>query len=345
MVREILTHCGFEVRRTRFVFKNRLYPIQVVIFEGHELGHFIQSYYQIGLNKNLLYLAKDSVIRDILKHEIAHYLTFLNFGSCASHGKEFHSICEQYGFPPEVSKATLNISEANENKEGDIVSEKILDRVKKLLTLAQSSNLHEAELATLKANEILLRHNLSSIPNEQETIYLERFMHQKRKDAKMEAIVEIIKHFIVRPVISYGQETCCLEVSGSLTNVKLASYVIHFLLREMDLLWMEAKNSHKLEGLRAKNSFFYGLAKGFQLKIEASKNQFEVSDKKSLVLVEKDLIKKTQMIYRRLSSATSHSQIDSKAKDVGIERGKNLNIRPGVESQGSTRFLSYKGKL
>jgi len=344
MAKEILIGCGLNVKRTRLLWKDRLYPIQVVIFEGSELGHFNAPFFSIGLNKKLIYLAKDSVLRDILKHELAHYLTYLHFGEVPSHGKEFKFICDSYGFGQEVSKAQINLEEANDNKEGDLTSEKVLERVKKLLSLSQSSNLHEAELATIKANEILLRHNLSRVPEKKVTIFMDRLLMQKRKDAKMTAIVDIIAHFIVRPVISLGQNACCLEVSGTETNVKLARYVVEFLDRELDRLWDEVKKENSLTGLRAKNSFFLGVAKGFDLKMKESKKSFSVEDQKALVLVEKNLLEETQIIYKRLSKTTSQMQFDPSANALGIERGKKLHIRQGVESKNQKLFLSYGGK-
>lgn len=342
MMKEILSKCGLKVGHSRFHFENKLYPLHIVIFEGSELGHFNSSYYQIGLNKKLIYTAKDSVIRDVVRHEVAHYLTYLHYGNTPSHGKEFHTICKKYGFSPDVSKATLDILLANESKEGDLESEKIIQKVTKLFALAESSNIHEAELATVKANDLLIRHNLSQFSESSPSLYLERLMIQKRKDAKMESIFEIIKHFIVRPVISYGQNICSLEISGTLTNVKLASYIVNFLDKELDRLWDEAKSQNKLSGLRAKNSFYRGLAKGFNLKMNESKNKYSPDEKKALVVVEQNLIEETKIIYKRLSTSCSGGVSDQAANNLGVERGKQLQIRQGVETRQSGLSLEMR---
>lgn len=341
MIREILVALGFEVRRTRFIVNKYLYPIQVVVFEGKEWGHFNAPFMQIGLNKKLIYLAKDAVLRDILKHELAHYLTFIYFGTTQPHGKEFKEICTRFGFAEEISAATINLAEANLAKEGDLTSERVLEKVKKLLQLAQSSNPHEAELATLKANQLLLRHNLENLPRDEESLYLDRILIQKRKDAKLTAIYDILRHFIVKPVLSFGKDVCCLEVSGTLTNVKLARYVAEFLSYEMERLWEMAKTEENLQGLRAKNSFFLGIAKGFEEKMKISKSQMTTSDQKALVIVEKDLNAKVRQIYRRLSSSSSEGKTDLRAAEAGARKGKNLTIRQGVESSAKNLYLSF----
>ncbi len=343
-VKEILLSLGIKVQRSRFEFNKYLYPIHVVVFEGSEWGHFNAPYMQIGLNRKLIYLAKDSVVRDILSHELAHFLTYIRHGVTAAHGKEFHDICREYGFPSDISAATMNLDASNESKVGDLESERILEKVKKLLQLAQSSNSHEAELATVKANQLLLRHNLDGLRDKKidEPLYLDRLLFQPRKDAKLVAIYDILRHFIVRPVISFGKNTCCLEVSGTLTNVKLARYVAEFLERELDHLWEVSKKEHDLQGLRAKNSFFAGVARGFDEKMRKVKVEYSTEDQKSLMVVEKQLDIDVRKIYRRLSSSSSGQEIDSRARDVGVQKGKDLTIRKGVEGKSKKLFLTWK---
>ncbi len=338
MVREILKECGLTVRRSRFLWKNYLYPIHVVVFEGKEWGHFNAPYFQIALNRRLIWSAKDSVVRDILRHELAHYLTLLEYGAVSSHGKEFRGICERFNFPNSVSAATMNLEAENLSKEGDVHSERILEKVKKLLSLAQSTNSHEAELATLKANTLLLRHNLDYVTSE-ETLYLDRLLVRKRKDDKLTAIYEILRHFIVRPVISMGKGTVCLEVTGTKTNVTLARYVAEFLDRELDHQWDLARADHGLSGIRAKNSFYLGMARGFDEKMKGVKKEFTQEDQKALVKVEQNLEENIRMIYRRLGSVSSGREIDHEAREVGKEKGRNLSIRHGVEGKGKNLYL------
>lgn len=339
LIKEILVTMGLKVNRNRFVWGKYLYPVRVVVFEGAELGHFNAPYLQIGLNRKLIYSAKDSVLRDILKHELAHYLTYLTHGEVRSHGPEFRAICEKYGFPHEVALATMNVEKANESKEGDLDSERVLEKVKKLLQLAQSSNVHEAELATIKANELLLRHNLERVNVTDGAIYLDRVLMRTRKDAKMTAIYDILRHFVVKPVMSFGKNSCCLEVSGTLTNVKLARYVAEFLDRELDHLWEGSRKEYRLSGLRAKNSFFTGVARGFDEKMKKSKAGFSVSDQKALVLVEKKLDLDVRQIYRRLSSSSSEAMVDGHAQGVGVLKGRDLSIRKGIEPGLQKVFL------
>ncbi len=344
MTRSILQELGFKVSRSRFEFNKYLYPISIVVYEGSELGFFNHKFFQIGLNRKLIYTAKDSVIRDILRHEIAHYLTFLHYPSQESpHGNEFKEICKRYGFDEEIARATINIDLANDSKEGDLESEKILIRVQKLLKLAESSNAHEAELATIKANELLIKHSLSHVQTQrEETIYLDRLLFYPKNNSKLVAIYEILTHFLVRPVISHGHKLCCLEICGPKTNVVLARYVAEFLDHQLDFLWEEARKEHQLSGLRAKNSFMLGIATGFHEKMKRTENELTPDDKKALVIVKNQLELNLELVYKRLSSTRSSHQMDQKARSAGVEKGKKLTINKGVETKSKGLQLTWR---
>jgi len=343
MLREILNELNIPLRDDRFIYSGRLCPIKMVVFEGKELGNFDHEYLQIGLNRSLMYTTKDSVIRDIIRHELAHYLTLMRYGnSVDSHGPEFRSICQECGFGPEVASATLNIDKANEDKEGDTVSERVLERVKKLLRLTKSSNPHESELATLKANEILLRHNIEMIGESREPIYIDRLLPQSRKTPKMSAIYSILSNFVVMTVINKGLGTCCIEVSGSRTNVMLARYVAEFLDRELDRLWNIASKEQGLSGVRSRNSFFIGVARGFNEKMKMSRSVMSESDQRALVVVDRDLKERTSGLYQRLRNTSSSAAVDAKASIIGRRAGGNLTIHQGLESSGGKTLAIEK---
>lgn len=346
MLCEILAEIKIPVRDGSIIYNNKRAPINIVVFEGKELGHFNHNYLQIGLNKRLIYSVKDSVVRDILRHELAHYLTRLKYGSnVQDHGIEFKKICKDCGFSERVVEATMSIEEANNEKEGDLVSEKIVEKVKKLLSLAKSSNAHEAELATVKANEILLRHNIDMISEKREAIYVTRVLSTKRKNPKMTAIYSILSNFVVRTVINKGSSECCIEVSGTKTNVMLASYIAEFLDRELDRLWKEAKKEHGLSGTRSMNSFFYGIANGFNDKMKRSKTAMSESDQMALVVIDSELKELTKNIYTQLKTTYSRSTTDAKASALGRIKGNDLSIHQGVNSgNGTVLGIGYSGK-
>jgi hypothetical protein len=334
----------FKVRRSRFEYRGYLYPVHLVVFEGdRQLGYFDSGTYQIGLNKALMYHAKDKVLKDILRHELAHYITYLFYGEVKPHGEEFQNVCRLFHWPAAVSAASLDINLANEKLEGDLKAEKVIHKVKSLLKLAESSNQHEAELATLKANQLLLKHNLEYLGQKSdETLYVHKVLIQKRKSAKMTAIYDILKHFMVRPILSYGKKQVALEVTGNRTNIELADYVAGFLNEELERLWKTHQKEHQLKGLRAKNSFFLGLAKGYDSKMQSVHAGYNHKDQKGLILLNRQLDQQVKKIYRRLSSTSNSNSMCGEAFGLGQKAGKDLTINKGIKNSGTTKRIGFQ---
>ncbi len=344
MAREILSQeVGLKLHRTRFEWNQKLYPLHLVIFDhSSKLGEYDPSQWRLGLSSRLMKEAKDAVIRDILRHEIAHMMTHLHFGeNIQAHGSEFKNICSRYGFDHEISKATLDLAMANDHYEGDLQTEKLLSRLKKLMALSESDNTHEAELAMSKANELLIKHNLDrlEIDHDDELVYVLPVMFSPKSNAKMHAVYEILKTFFVAPVFTKRQGQVALDVVGDQASVKIAEYVSAFLQDELERLWGKAKKTNNLKGLRAKNSFFSGVARGYVEKIQTTQKEFHQS---ALMKVQSSSQKMLARVYGRLSSTSSSSKADSNALHAGSLAGKQMNIRTGIEKSGNQgRLLSY----
>lgn len=341
-VKEILKNeMGFSVKRSRFLFNGYLYPFSLVAFESPDkLGWFNPDNFQIGINKNLVFLAKPEVLKNILRHELAHMHVYLNYSEAVqAHGAEFRQTCRDFGWGEEVYKAYGDLK-----KENSLTSapefEKILSKVKKLLKLASSANQHEASAATAKANELLLKYNLDHIDQTEESdeeVCVKNVYEAKRKNVQMSALYEILENFYVQPVFNRGQHKAYLEVIGSRTNVEMADYMAKFLVNEFERLY-------KLSGLKgtsAKNSFIRGIAEGFNEKIEAQKKS-DPSLKRELIRLDKVLKAQVEIVYSRMgSSSSSVSSHDAHANSLGKQAGSNLNINKGL-SQGRQKQIGYK---
>lgn len=304
---------GLKIGHSRLYYKTSSYPLNFVIFDHpSRLGYFIPSHYEIGINK-LFLLENDEEIINLLRHELAHYMTFLEYGEhVPSHGKEFRSICKRYGWPTEIAYAQIPIEKAVKNH-------RIAEKVRKLLSLAESHHTKEAESATLKAKELLLKYNLSLHETEEETV-VKRVFEQKRSSAKLQAIAEILRTFFVYPIFNHGKNSLYLEIIGERVNVEVAEYVAHFLGAHFEELWK--KRETPLKGLAAKNAFFRGIAKGFLSKDIPSQG---------VIRIEKNLIERVATIYPHLSHRKSSYRFFAHAEKEGIRAGKNLKIREGIK--------------
>ncbi|MBF0361640.1 MAG: DUF2786 domain-containing protein [Oligoflexia bacterium] len=332
--------------------RNFTIPYSVVCFEDKErLGFFDSKHYQIGLNKVLMYNAKTTVIKNILRHELAHFMLYLSTDfETSDHGEDFKEICRRYKWDcKEIMSAYANVQIQNDDLQGDLESERIITKVKKLFALTQSSNQHEAELATIKANQLLIKYNLKgaldSFNNSEDKLkeemeefaYVERVLSATRTSAKMRAISDILDWFLVYPVFNHGNGVVHLEVTGSKVNVELASYVAKFLDYELSSIWERVQSENpKMKGIRHKNSFMVGIAQGYKLKMLKERKLYSESDEKALVVLEQNLSKKVKLVYGKLGSSRSGSTMLKDSLELGKEAGQGLNIRSGIESDRSS---------
>lgn len=326
---------GAKFFRTRFLYNKYYYPLNFVVFEKKNLlGYFEAGTFRIGINKSLMYQAKEKVLKDIIRHELAHYLCHIHYPNAPHpHGEEFKSVCHLFNWDSDVSDAKIELMETNEQITGDLQSEALMTKVKKLLTLASSDNPHEAELATLKANQLILKHNLQFVDTStsfEDVLYTERVYSAVRNSAKMQAVYEILKQFMVYPVFNYGKDQVYLEVSGSKLNVEIAEYVSTFLERELENLWLHNKQLHGLSGKIAKNSFFQGVSVGYKQKQNEFKDAQEPLMLKQLIKIEAELFSQVREFYPRLGSITQDRQQDVKSLLKGTLAGKNLSIKTGL---------------
>lgn len=270
----------------------------------------------------------DAVLRDLLRHELAHYLVRVFHGEASTpHGVEYKAICQRYGWYEEVQAASGDLPSVQ--KVGDLRADAVIEKVKKLLALASSSNPHESELATLKANQLILRHHLDrSRLGDQRELCVVTVMSAPKKNALMTAIYEILTHFLVKPILFYGRQEVRLEAAGTREQIELAQYVAGFLQTELARLW-KAQN---LKGLRAKNSFYTGVARGYSEKLTNTRSDLTPEESRALVTIERDLAADLKFFMGGLSQSYSGQVLDSGAHERGKAQGRSLNIRPAVNS-------------
>lgn len=336
-IRQILSQeMGLKVTERFFLYKGTYYSIQVVIYNHHKtLGYFDSDFYELGFHERLMHSPH---LFNIIRHELAHYISYIHFGAhLLPHGAEFKALCMGFGWGQEVYCAKHCLEEeAAQNEEQSTVFRK----VQKLMALAQSSNPHEAELAMIKSQQLLLKHNLeTSFIEEGEKIYLARVMKQKKISAKMRTIAKILETFFVNIVYRRAENLVCLEILGNKVNLEVAEYVATVLDHELDRLWEQAKKMYpSLKGVIAKNSFFLGLAKGYCNKVQALKQEHG----NALMVIEKVLIEAKELVYPRLSKTKSSAQSCRHSSALGEQMGRELKINPAMknDSQNTTYALS-----
>jgi hypothetical protein len=295
----------------------------------------------------------------ILKHEMAHqYVDEMMIGVRdreTAHGASFRAACEILGVPSEFSGASVNLSEHTLDwraEKRDDVTEKMLDRVRKLLALATSTNEHEAALAMNRVREIYAKYNIEHAPA-QEFVHLVISTGSQRMEIFEKKIAGIlIGHFFVEVILGHqydaksSQHHRTLILIGRRENVLMAEYVYHF-LREQSLSLVRTVPGARMDRV-TKKSFRLGILEGFREKLAAAETAPAAGAtvgapaeanpiSRALVTFKKDRELKNYIakIYPRLRSSSSGSQqMDRSAYAAGKQAGGKITLNKPVSGRG-----------
>lgn len=157
----------------------------------------------LSISINLIKTYAWEYVQEVLYHEMAHQYVEEVLGICEElpHGEAFKRVCQEKGIDPTATGDIQTWMEKRKNR-FTVSSEnhQILDKVHKLLALAQSPNEHEAQTAMAKAHELLLRHNLSLLDTQTKWNYIHKQVGEIGRRGPAKSIISAIlcKYFFCR---------------------------------------------------------------------------------------------------------------------------------------------------
>lgn len=325
-------------------FRGQLRPPAFRFVDGAgKLGTWNGEAREITFARSLLRDHGWGVLVEVLKHEAAHQYVdeVLRISDEQSHGPTFRKVCEERGFDGRAA----GVPEAREQSP-------ILDRIAKLLALAESPNVHEAQAAMSAAQRLMLKYNIDVISARTQGAYTYRhlgtptgrtFAHQ-RMLAHILAdffFVDIIWVSVWRPQV--GKYGSVLEVCGTLENVELAAYVHAFLSHTAERLWREHKRRNGIRSDGGRQSFVTGVMSGFREKLEQEREKNAAA---GLVWVG-DPAREQYFRKRHPRIRFTHHRPSYRPHDFnrGREAGRNIVLHRGVQagsSGGGPRLLPSK---
>lgn len=320
----------------------------------------------------------------ILRHEMAHqwvdemapFHGYVPAG--APHGELFQRACRMLGVPAEFSQASSDLQSISPDwreRPRDAETDRLMDKVRKLLALGTSSNEHEALLAMNKVRELHARYNLSQsrvAPRTDRHAHRVIEVGKRRMEAHHNKIAGIlVGHFFVRVIhhrdfnVHAGERRPTLEIIGTRENVLMAEYVYHFLIRETEVLLDGIVQSRggKLSRVERKSARL-GILQGFSDKLQAAERErppsvpgMASSSRGTSLSVIGQAIQEAGRddaldhyisgVYPRLGTRSgSRSLIDERSFSAGRQAGKGITLhRPVTDSDGNRgRLLDHKAR-
>lgn len=324
-------------------FRNALVMPQLALTTSRaRLGRWIEATRTVEVSRPLVLEQPWGVVVEVLKHEMAHqYLTeVLDERVETAHGPRFRAVCERLGIDAAATGMPVP------KPDTDATKGRIAERIARLLALAESPNVHEAEAAMAAAQKLLLKHNIELRQARAAQGYTWKHLGRPTgRTTEAERVLSLLltKHFFVEgiwvPVYRAleGKRGSVLEVCGSPENLEIAEYVHGYLVATAERLWREHKESLGIRSDRDRRTFLAGVMSGMSEKLgrEAKK-----SAEAGLVwIADGDL----EGFFRRRHPHVRHvryaGQRRSEAYAHGREAGQKIVIHRGMKDRAVERGL------
>jgi predicted SprT family Zn-dependent metalloprotease len=326
----------------RTYFKDALKPAQLSLRDAEGfLGRYVHDTRSIELSRTFVHSAPWGSVVEVLKHELAHqFVLEVLREQEAPHGPAFRAVCARLG----IDARSSGVPEPSQSPE----SQRVLERVHKLLALAESDNRHEAEAAAAAAQRLMLRHNLESSARPADQHY--GYRHLGRITGRVSEWERrlgnlLSEHFFVEVIWvpayrrTEQRRGSVLEAIGSAENLEIAAYVYDFLVRSAEHLWRVHKAERGIREDRERMSYFAGVMSGFAQKLATQARAHKADGLVWLPQAELSTYTRKRHPYLRTVSHAGARRGD--AFTHGEQAGRSVLLHRGMKSSGSgeTRLL------
>ena len=306
---------------------------------------------EISLSRNLVLNHPWDAVCEVLLHEIAHQFAEEVFAAHHErpHGPQFQKACHLLRANP---KASGNYKPLDERiVQGPAGGEdRIMIRVKKLMALAGSPDQHEAEAAMGKAHELIARYNLDLLAQGEERNFTSVFVGPPalRHPPEDYALAHLLQDFyfvrgiwVSAYVPARSKMGRVLEISGTIQNIKMASYVHDFVRRFIHSQWAAYNKDRSLNRHR-QTDFALGLVEGFRSKLETQGKEREKAPASLALIKMEDPLLKEYLAYKYPHTVQIQRGVARQDKNVlqdGKRIGRKLVIVRGIAEHGGSRGL------
>jgi hypothetical protein len=282
---------------------------------------------------------------------MAHQLsqTLLGGDGQTAHGPAFQEACLMLRADPSAS-ASRKPLHARIAARCSRAEDPLRQRIHKLLSLAQSRNVHEAEAAMRKAHELMARHHITTLETDPTRSFMSAFLGQPalRHFKETYFLANLIQDFyfvqgiwVPAFVVPKGKMGRALEVSGTPVNVSQASYVFDFVEKYIDHRWQDMLTKRRLTR-HQKSDFAVGIIEGFRHKLE--KENLPDCSPSQMALVRQPDLRLSAYLHRRHPRTSRIQRGGHQDQDIfrqGFKAGEEMVLHRGIaaSSRNSRRML------
>ncbi|MBQ7651660.1 MAG: DUF2786 domain-containing protein [Victivallales bacterium] len=304
------------------------------------LGRWESSGNVISIKRKLVHEHPWYAVLDVFYHEVAHQITHYLYPNAneTAHGPLFRQICERIGASPAASASLHELDERLFASKGDDSLDPMVDKIRKLLTLAEKGDEHEAEVAYAKAIEIMDKYGIDEGAIEDEGFVTISVGKPSRTVSSEDSFMLgfLTDFFSVKAICSYvknlenGTEERIRMICGTPVHVKIASYVYDSIQSHIDLAWEKycAENRINRKLVRRKRDFAMGVIISLRNKLNNNK---QLSETRALVHVGDAALENFfHSRFPSIRTITHHTKHNKDAVEAGRAAGENIELHDGV---------------
>lgn len=229
------------------------------------------------------------------------------------------------------------------------MSEKIKEKIEKLLNLSMSDNEHEAALALERALKLMNEHNITK-----DEVYKQNF-----KNKELIINNKILPDWKVNLYGAMANVAGCVftwrngtkvkaQITGRERDVENAIYLCEFLVREIEKQEKIKRKELQAKGMVSTNlskylkSFKQGIIKVVFTKLYEKQNQFFSSQKETGLVclnIESKVKESEDFLQGKFKVHTSKAKIDKRAEADGILTGKDIELNQAVSKQDEIKMI------
>lgn len=331
-----------------------LRPPQFVLLDSEStLGSWNAETRCLGIAIQHVQRAPWTAVLETLRHEMAHQcVDELGPGHDRPHGQHFAQACARLRVTPAATAPRTPTDETTAEETPGAATPlrvRVLRRIEKLLSLADSPNEHEAQAAFAKAHRLMIEHQVEvRAAGSAEFASRDLGPVKGRHQAWEFVLANILDEFFLVETVwarsfdaSRTQRGTVLRVYGDRdTNLDFAEYVYTFLARVLEELWTTYKRARNLRRNAERRPYYIGVLRGFRDKLRAQAEQME--QREGLVLA-KDAELRAFFEYHNPYVRTERrgGVSESTALRDGEAAGRSLTIHKPVRgaARGGPRGL------
>jgi len=261
-----------DLNRSHFDRKMRR-PIFSWASVASTLAHYVPAERRIVFSQKVLLTQPWGIVQEVLKHEMAHQYVFevLGVRDESAHGPAFRHVCAQRGIDSRAAGVpSATAAEPSAARSGpaadpgapgaagsDLSAAEpapILRKVARLLALAESPNVHEADTAMRAARRLMLIHNIDEAQARVRRGF--GFRHLGKTHVRIPAHEHLLatligRHFFVEVIWvnaylpSRGKWGRVLEACGTPANLDVAEHVHGFVLETAQRCWTRVQQDEQ----------------------------------------------------------------------------------------------------